>query len=558
MVAFARSCFSARPWLFAVVTAAALSGCGGGGGGDASGSMQPPPASEQPTTPTQPTEPTPPTPPLAEAPRITGWSGLGNPIVGEGFPLTLSVTATGTAPISYQWYRNGAPIDGATESSYTPTLVAADSGVQFYVTVSNSAGQVTSAAATVTVNPPYILPTITQYPENQTIVAGQSVTLSVSATSPTPLSYQWRLEGVDIDGATDASYTTPPLTAGPVRHYSVEVTNLSGSVYGGVAFVFVDPPPPQVIPKSVDPNVQSYLAALGSLSENAGEQTVPATGDATVTVSSYERVDELPIHYDATLQLNELQHDEIAYGAGFSSLQQSLSLTRHVEGTVAGFDLDRYDGVLPMASGRSNVGMDIIIAARSDFEVGIGNWKYIGGEQVGYWSGIPAARGSFILGEPTDAAEIQEVSSGTYEGFSHGGLEFELLFIQAFEEFSSAAHVTYDETTHELTLTLDGFQTYEGSLDTLAMISNWPVFEAGPTNALNAGAIFSCVLTVDPGTNEFSCELSYGGSEPSGTFKGKFYGPEGNEIAGTFALTGLIRYSLYDGMVGAVALKRVP
>jgi hypothetical protein len=67
-------------------------------------------------------------------------------------------------------------------------------------------------------------------------------------------------------------------------------------------------------------------------------------------------------------------------------------------------------------------------------------------------------------------------------------------------------------------------------------------------------------VTVDPSTNEFSCELSLdgNGSEPAGTFKGKFYGPEGNEIAGTFALTGLIRYSVDDAMVGAVALKRTP
>jgi hypothetical protein len=484
---------------------------------------------------------------------------LGDSVTGDGGTVMLSVTVEGTGPISYQWYRDGAPIAGATQSNYTsPVLSAAESGVQFHVVVSNSAGQVTSPVGTVTVNPPYILPTITRNPEVLTVVAGQSATVSVGATSPTPLTYQWHLDGVLIEGATEASYTTEPLTVGPVRHYSVDVTNRSGTVYGGTAFVFVDPPPPRTIAKTIDQAMQSYLVALGSLSENAGEQTVPATGDATVTVSALERVDELPVEYQATLQLNALEHPEIAVGAGFSTLQQSLRLTRHVEGAVAGFDLDRYDGVLPVSSGRSSVGMDIIIAPRSDFVVGVGNWKVIGGEQRGYWSGFPAARGSFILGEPADDAEIQNVASGTYEGFSHGGLEFELLFMQGFEEFSSGAQVTYDETTHELTLTLDGFQTYEGALDTRTLASNWPVFEEGPTNALNAGAVLSCAVTVDPSTNEFACELSYAGGEPSGTFKGKFYGPEGNEIAGTFALTGLIRYSLDDAMVGAVALKRVP
>lgn len=562
MFALVRSSVAGRSWLFAMLMGAALSGCGSGGGGSAApDSTQPPPTSGQPTPPTPPAPPVPQTPPnqpIGEPLNITASSGLGNYVIEGGNTVTLSVTVSGTGPISYQWYRDGAPIEGATQNSYTsPALSVAESGVQFHVIVSNSTGHVTSTVATVGVNHPFILPTITQEPITQTVDAGQSATFSVSATSPTPLTYQWRLHGDDIEGATGASYTTPPLTVGPTRWYSVVVRNSSGATYSASALAIVQPVPPQVIAQPIDPEVQSYLVAFGSLSESAGDQTVPATGNATVTVSSHERVDELPVEYEATLQLNQLDLYQI-YAGHFSTPQHSLSLTRHVQGTVAGLELERYDGVLPVTSGSSYLGMDILIARDSDFDVGIGNWKRIGGEQYGYFSGIPAARGSFILGDPTDDAEIQDVSSGTYEGFSHGGLEFDLSFIYGFEEFSSAAHVTYDATTHELTLTLDGFQTYEGALNTGNLSSNWPVFTPGPTNALNAGAALSCVVTIDPSTNEFSCTLSYGGSEPAGTFKGKFYGPEGNEIAGTFALTGLIRYSLDDAMVGAVAVKRVP
>jgi len=73
--------------------------------------------------------------------------------VGES--VTFSVTASGTAPLSYQWRKGGSPISGATGSSYTiSSVVTADAG-SYDVVVSNSCGggsSVTSSAATLTVN----------------------------------------------------------------------------------------------------------------------------------------------------------------------------------------------------------------------------------------------------------------------------------------------------------------------------------------------------------------------------------------------------------------------
>ncbi len=66
---------------------------------------------------------------------------------------TFSVVATGTAPLSYQWRRNGAAIRARRAASYTlnPTALG-DNGALFDVVVSNSAGNATSAAATLTVS----------------------------------------------------------------------------------------------------------------------------------------------------------------------------------------------------------------------------------------------------------------------------------------------------------------------------------------------------------------------------------------------------------------------
>ena len=74
-----------------------------------------------------------------------------NQIVSTGQTATFTVVATGTVPLSYQWYKNGGPI-GTDSSTYTTSpTTAADNQAQMEVKVSNSTGSVTSNAATLTV-----------------------------------------------------------------------------------------------------------------------------------------------------------------------------------------------------------------------------------------------------------------------------------------------------------------------------------------------------------------------------------------------------------------------
>src|SRR5438270_4770854 len=82
-----------------------------------------------------------------------------NQIVSTGQTATFTVVATGTAPLSYQWYKNGAQI-GTNSSTYTTSpTTAADNQAQMEVKVSNSSGSVTSNAATLTVTATHVAPT---------------------------------------------------------------------------------------------------------------------------------------------------------------------------------------------------------------------------------------------------------------------------------------------------------------------------------------------------------------------------------------------------------------
>ena len=82
-------------------------------------------------------------------------------------------------------------------------------------------------------------PEITEQPQSQSTVEGNSVTFTVSTTGTAPLSYQWQKDGVDIIGATDASYTISHVMPTDAGGYRVVVSNSAGSVTSGAATLTV-------------------------------------------------------------------------------------------------------------------------------------------------------------------------------------------------------------------------------------------------------------------------------------------------------------------------------
>jgi|GEM_PF-1797709 len=130
----------------------------------------------------------------------------------QGGSVVLTAN-TGTG-LSYQWYNNASAIGGATSASYTANA----SGSYTVVVTNTSTCSATSTATVVTVN---ALPTATITPATATTFCqGGSVVLN--ANTGIGLSYQWRLNGTNITGATTSSYT-----ANASGSYTVVVTNTS-------------------------------------------------------------------------------------------------------------------------------------------------------------------------------------------------------------------------------------------------------------------------------------------------------------------------------------------
>ena len=142
--------------------------------------------------------------------------------VCQGTRAAFSVQAKSSEPLSYQWFKDGIKIDGATSESYAiPAASLSDTG-SYSVQVSNNCSQIKSEAASLNI---IAIPEILIQPVGQRGCEGATTTFSVQAESSEPLSYQWFKDGIKIDGATSEYYTIPQTNLSDMGSYSVQVSN---------------------------------------------------------------------------------------------------------------------------------------------------------------------------------------------------------------------------------------------------------------------------------------------------------------------------------------------
>ncbi len=169
--------------------------------------------------------PTTPPAPTGTAPTITTQPA--SLALTAGANATFSVVAAGTAPLRYEWRKNGRTINNATAASFTVASAKLDDAAVYTVRVSNSAGSLTSSPAALTVNA--VANAITTALANQTLNAGAEAKFTVTAAGA-GLTYQWKFNGRTIKGATTATLTLPNVGVTAGGDYGVTVLNAAGPV----------------------------------------------------------------------------------------------------------------------------------------------------------------------------------------------------------------------------------------------------------------------------------------------------------------------------------------
>lgn len=165
-------------------------------------------------------------------------------LLAQGQTLALSVGASGSSPLSYQWYGNNVKILAAnnrtaTNSTFIMTNITVYNQGNYYVVVKNLAGMVISRVAMVTVK---LAPKITAQPANQTVALGSIKTLTVAVSGTGPFSYYWIKNAFSTQTtATGTLVVTNTATAS----YQVIVSNAVGCATSQV-FTLTTMLPPRI------------------------------------------------------------------------------------------------------------------------------------------------------------------------------------------------------------------------------------------------------------------------------------------------------------------------
>lgn len=185
----------------------------------------------------------PPPPPVPVPPTIVVPPVSQTTLTGD--PASFNVNASGDYPLTYQWMKNGMDITDAITNTYSIASVTLTDAGNYTVTITNSAGSVTSNPVTLTVTEPQpAIPVITEQPSSQTVIVGDGVVFNVNATGDQPIAYQWFKDDVEIQGATGNTHIIQTSALTDAGNYKATVTNIAGTVTSNTATLTVNEPTP--------------------------------------------------------------------------------------------------------------------------------------------------------------------------------------------------------------------------------------------------------------------------------------------------------------------------
>lgn len=203
----------------------------------------------------------------------------GNLNVSIGGSAMFAATVSGTAPLSYQWRRNGANLIGANAAILTLANVSALNAGRYDLVVTNRAGSVTSepAALVVTEGTPVALaPTIAAPPASITVAEGNAANFAVAVSGTGPYTYLWMKNGVQapIPNGDSPSFGLASVSAADAGTYAVRVTNSVGTVVSAAATLTVT----AGTTTSVPPSISTQPATLVVMPGAAATLAIAASG----------------------------------------------------------------------------------------------------------------------------------------------------------------------------------------------------------------------------------------------------------------------------------------
>jgi hypothetical protein len=298
--------------------------------------------------------------------------------VGETSSALFSVKAAAFPAPTYQWFKDGAPIAGATQAELRINGARLTDEALYHVLVSNGVEpDAVSDAAQLTVVPlPRII--VQPQPSNLPVLEGSPVELSVVVDSPIPHTYQWLLNGEPIPEATNSTLDLGAVDREDTGVYRVIVTNASGSVASSSVNLDV-----QYLPEVLEQ--PDEIAAL--LGETI---TLFVEAEANPEIEAYQWLKNGVMLFDGArvegAQTPELTIADLAAGdQGFYTLQMTNAV-----GTTTSVPI-RVDALA------SDLAILIDFGITASMDPG-GNWNSLGA------SGTHSDLVEFFSGEPTGVA----------------------------------------------------------------------------------------------------------------------------------------------------------
>ncbi len=239
----------------------------------------------------------------------------------EGESGSLSVNAIGEGTLTYQWYKDGVEIDGATGVNLEFDQLSQSDEGKYKVVVTDTNGSITSNEVTVTV---YQNINITKQPTDFTVVEGTAKSLTVEVEGEGTLSYQWYKNDAVLTGKTDATLAFSSIAMSDAGEYKVMIADAIGTVTSNTVTVTVH--------NKLE--ITKQPAGITMIEGNQAGIAVEAEGEGTLSYQWYKGEDVLNGETKATLSFSSItKEDAGTYKVTVSDVNGSV-ISSAVEVTV--------------------------------------------------------------------------------------------------------------------------------------------------------------------------------------------------------------------------------